>query len=100
MYLLLCLRGNMSKATAAKEDPLVAKPAVVKPPAPPSPPRAKHTEVNYAAITAGAVVLASSSALVGSKNLLDDDKDKYARAPCDQEKWVVINLSEDVSHRP
>jgi len=55
-----------------------------------------HAEVNYAAEKAGAVVLQSSSSLVGAKNLLDDDKDKYARSPCAESKWVIINLSEDI----
>jgi hypothetical protein len=53
-------------------------------------------EVNYAASSAGAMVL-DSRGLVGASNLLEDNKDKYARSPCDQQKWVVINLSEDVS---
>jgi hypothetical protein len=57
----------------------------------------KQAEVNYAAEKAGAVVLQASEALVGAKHLLDDDRDKYARSPCDQDKWVIINLSEDVS---
>lgn len=55
-----------------------------------------QAEVNYAAEKAGAVVLQSSHSLVGAKNLLDDDKDKYARSPCDQSKWLIINLSEDI----
>ena len=70
------------------------------PPQPPAQPPAKpmkQAEVNYAAEKAGAVVLGASEALVGAKHLLDDDRDKYARSPCDQDKWVVINLSEDVS---
>ncbi len=59
-------------------------------------PKAPQAEVNYAAEKAGAVVLQASEALVGAKNLLDDDKDKYARSPCEQSKWVIINLSEDI----
>ena len=63
-----------------------------------NPPKSKvpQAEVNYAAEKAGAVVLQSSSSLVGAKNLLDDDKDKYARSPCAESKWVIINLSEDI----
>lgn len=75
-----------------------AKKVAPKPPEVPPPARPKlQNEVNYASITAGAVVLDHSEAFVGSSSLLDDNKDKYARSPCDQPKWVVINLSEDVS---
>lgn len=76
-----------------KEEPKKA----VKPPDQPVRPPKVQNEVNYASITAGAVVLDHSEALIGSSSLLDDNKDKYARSPCDQAKWVVINLSEDVS---
>lgn len=53
-------------------------------------------EVNYAALSAGANILMTSLHMIGGSNLLQDHKDKYARSPCDQPKWVVINLSEDV----
>lgn len=53
-------------------------------------------EVNYAALSAGANILVTSLHMIGGSNLLQDHKDKYARSPCDQPKWVVINLSEDV----
>ena len=87
-----------SDGTAATADspPVTSS----KPPSvPPTKPKIPQAEVNYAAEKAGAVVLSSSDALIGAKNLLDDDKDKYARSPCDQSKWVIINLSEDVSSR-
>jgi hypothetical protein len=53
--------------------------------------------VNFASVSAGAVVLESSPKAKGYHNLLNDDKDKYGIAPCSEKKWVVIGLSEDVS---
>ena len=54
--------------------------------------------INFAAETAGAIVLASSDECKGFSNLLNDDKDKYAMCPCSsKKKWVIIGLSEDVS---
>lgn len=52
--------------------------------------------VNFAAQSAGAVVLESSPGSKGYHNLLNDDKDKYGISPCSEKKWVVIGLSEDV----
>lgn len=53
--------------------------------------------VNFASVSAGAVVLEASPKSKGYHNLLNDDKDKYGIAPCAEKKWVVIGLSEDVS---
>lgn len=52
---------------------------------------------NFASNTAGAVILDKSPASEkGFKNLLNDDKDKYGICSCDEKKWVVIGLSEDI----
>lgn len=62
----------------------------------------KHTRsrvqmFNFASQAAGAVVLDKSPATAkGYQNLLNDDKDKYGISPCDEKKWVVIGLSEEV----
>jgi hypothetical protein len=50
-------------------------------------------------VRAGALILESSRGSKGFDNLLNDDKDKYGITPCaNKEKWVVIGLSEHVSH--
>lgn len=61
----------------------------------------KNTETvkmfNFASHAAGAVVINfSPDSSKGYHNLLNDDRDKYATAPCNEKKWVVIGLSEDV----
>jgi len=83
------------QAEPPQPPPQQQKQAEQQPLSPPKP-KGPQAEVNYAAEKAGAVVLQSSSSLVGAKNLLDDDKDKYARSPCAESKWVIINLSEDI----
>ena len=53
--------------------------------------------VDYASKAAGALVLEKSPNLKGTSNLLNNDNDRYAIAPCDEErKYVVIGLSEDI----
>ena len=52
--------------------------------------------VNYAHKSAGAVVLEKSSNFKGTSNLLTSDNDKYAISPCNDKKYVVIGLSEDI----
>lgn len=52
--------------------------------------------VNFAAVSAGAVVLESSPKSSGFHNLLYDDKDRYGIFVCAEKKWVIIGLSEDV----
>lgn len=52
---------------------------------------------NFASHTAGAVIIDKSPATArGFHNLLNDDKDKYGICPCQEKKWVVIGLAEDV----
>ena len=52
---------------------------------------------NFASHSAGAVVLDKSPASAkGYSHLLNDDKDKYGISQCDEKKWVVIGLSEDI----
>jgi len=52
--------------------------------------------VDYASKSAGALILEKSSSMKGTSNLLNGDKDKYAIAPCNDKKFVVIGLSEDI----
>ena len=58
---------------------------------------AKKRVVNFASVSAGAVVLESSAQSTKFHNLLNDDKDKYGMTQCSEKKWVVLGLSEDVS---
>ena len=55
-----------------------------------------HVKINFASVSAGAVVLEKSKASKGYGNLLSDDKDKYGIAPCSEKKWLIIGLSEDI----
>ena len=52
--------------------------------------------VDYASKLAGAQVLEQSPSLKGTSNLLTGDKDKYSIAPCEDKKYVVVGLSEDI----
>ncbi|GMH47027.1 hypothetical protein TrRE_jg3774 [Triparma retinervis] len=52
--------------------------------------------LNYASTSAGAIVLEKSPNSKGMSNILVNDKDKYALTPCEDKKWVVIGLSEDI----
>ena len=52
--------------------------------------------VDYASKSAGALILEKSSSFKGTSNLLNEDKDKYAIAPCEEKKFVVVGLSEDI----
>ena len=56
----------------------------------------KKKVVNFASVSAGAVVLEASAQSTKFHNLLNDDKDKYGMTQCSEKKWVVIGLSEDV----
>lgn len=51
---------------------------------------------NFASQAAGAVVLGASPAAKNFHYLLDDDMDRYGISPCNEKKWVVIGLSEDI----
>jgi len=52
--------------------------------------------VDYASKSAGALILEKSPSMKGTSHLLTSDKDKYAIAPCQDKKFVVIGLSEDI----
>jgi hypothetical protein len=52
--------------------------------------------VDYASKLAGAQILEHSPSFKGASNLLTGDKDKYSIAPCEDKKYVVIGLSEDI----
>ena len=59
--------------------------------------RSSKNIFNFASQAAGAVVLDKSPASAkGYSHLLNDDKDKYGISTCDEKKWVVIGLSEDI----
>jgi hypothetical protein len=55
-----------------------------------------YTSVDYASKSAGALIIEKSSSFKGTSNLLNGDKDKYAIAPCEDKKFVVVSLSEDI----
>eukprot|EP00986_Skeletonema_menzelii_P009399 scaffold4266_cov139-Skeletonema_menzelii.AAC.23 len=59
-------------------------------------PAKKMFLVDYASKLAGAQVLEKSPSFKGASNLLTGDSDKYAIAPCEDKKYVVIGLSEDI----
>lgn len=52
--------------------------------------------VDYASKSAGALVIEKSGSFKGTSNLLNGDRDKYAIAPCEDKKFVVVSLSEDI----
>jgi len=52
--------------------------------------------VDYASKSAGALVIEKSGSFKGTSNLLNGDRDKYAIAPCEEKKFVVVSLSEDI----
>ena len=52
--------------------------------------------VDYASKMAGAQILEQSPSLKGASNLLTGDKDKYSISPCEDKKYIVIGLSEDI----
>jgi hypothetical protein len=56
----------------------------------------RRVDVDYASKSAGALILEKSHSMKGTSNLLNGDKDKYAIAPCEDKKFVVIGLSEDI----
>ena len=55
-----------------------------------------RVSVDYASKSAGALVIEKSKEFKGTSNLLNGDRDKYAIAPCEEKKFVVISLSEDI----
>lgn len=57
----------------------------------------QHLLVDFASKSAGALILEKSPNWKGASNLLNDDRDKYAIVPCQEEnKSVVVSLSEDI----
>ncbi|KAL3802076.1 hypothetical protein HJC23_010832 [Cyclotella cryptica] len=52
--------------------------------------------VDYASKVSGGQILEKSPSLKGTSNLLTADMDRYAIAPCQDKKYVVIGLSEDI----
>jgi hypothetical protein len=56
----------------------------------------ERVSVDYASKSAGALVIEKSSSFKGTSNLLNGDKDKYAIAACEEKKFVIVSLSEDI----
>jgi len=52
--------------------------------------------VNYASEKVGAEIVASSPGLSNTDNLLGRGPDHYAMMDCAKDKWVVINLGDDI----
>lgn len=55
-----------------------------------------RVSVDYASKSAGAQIIEKSASFKGTSNLLNGDRDKYAIAPCQEKKFVVVSLSEDI----
>lgn len=55
-----------------------------------------RVSVDYASKSAGALIIEKSKEFKGTSNLLNNDRDKYAITPCEEKKFVVISLSEDI----
>lgn len=53
---------------------------------------------NYASYLVGAKVVDSTTGSRGAHNVLNEDSDRYWRVPCrsTEQKWVVIELSEEI----
>lgn len=57
----------------------------------------KNTQrINYASSEIGSVLIASSKGSKGCYNLLNEDKDLYCKMPTNDEKFVIVALSETV----
>jgi len=52
--------------------------------------------VDYASKLARTQLLEQSTSLKGASNLLTGDKDRYSIAPCEDKRYVIIGLSEDI----
>ena len=100
LFLLFCLTKSVEVDESGSRKPLESNIRMVQEDQD-SRSNSKHRMspiINFAAESAGAIVLASSDECKGFSNLLNDDKDKYAMCPCSaKKKWVTIGLSEDVS---
>jgi Sad1 / UNC-like C-terminal len=55
-----------------------------------------RVSVDYASKSAGALIIEKSKDFKGTSNLLNSDRDRYAIAPCEDKKFVVMSLSEDI----
>ena len=98
MILINALDMHCQCESIVRDDDDDADPSDSAPSSSADKPRSKDTKMfNFASQAAGAVVLAKSpSAAKGFHNLLNDDRDKYGICACDEKKWVVIGLSEDI----
>eukprot|EP00268_Persea_americana_P068914 TRINITY_DN9691_c0_g1_i1.p1 TRINITY_DN9691_c0_g1~~TRINITY_DN9691_c0_g1_i1.p1 ORF type:complete len:606 (+),score=127.68 TRINITY_DN9691_c0_g1_i1:245-2062(+) len=80
-----------SKSTNPKEKPATSQAGGITHRVEPN-----GREYNYASANKGAKVLAFNTEAKGAYNILSKDKDKYLRNPCSAEKFVVIELSEEI----
>jgi hypothetical protein len=96
---------NTTVATAIEENANATIPDVEASSIPSPPPGEVDEEedgeigsvaVDYASRSAGAIILEKSHTFKGTSNLLNSDRDRYAIAPCQDKKYVVIGLSEDI----
>ena len=53
--------------------------------------------INYASVDKGAVILATNKEGKNAENILNENADKYFQSPCSDRRWIVLQLSEDVS---
>lgn len=95
-----------SSGTSSVSQTATAIPGAVTPATPPVPPVQSSSEraisnvtmpgFNYAAMDAGAMIMASNAEAQGVTNLLISDPDKYSLSPCTAQQWFVISLSEEI----
>ena len=64
---------------------------------PSTPPSSTSGRFNYAAYDSGAKLLASSSAMKKASSVLVSDDDRYMMVACEEaEKWLIVQLKEDI----
>ncbi|ELR24146.1 Sad1 / UNClike C-terminal domain containing protein, partial [Acanthamoeba castellanii str. Neff] len=56
-----------------------------------------YTELfNYASLECGAKLLAANEDAQGASNVLSESRERYTMSPCGSERWLVIELCEEV----
>ena len=67
-----------------------------EPPAP-VPPTPVPPLINYASEDKGAVIIAHNKEGKNAGHILNENGDKYFQSDCSGRRWIVLQLSEDVS---
>ena len=61
-------------------------------------PKAQLKRINYASEDKGAVIMDHHKEGKNGGNILNENADKYFHSPCSGRRWIVLQLSEDVSN--